>query len=290
MLSALPLVSSQFWKTGAFSLQPLAFSLSQNPRSRFAIPPEALQQLETISFWRSKMVSESRHDSGIDAASARAHTLIHNASPIAAGEEFETIRLLCYITKGSKQKPYASRFTELLKGGLKPRYFSYLDISVLADQIQELLKTGDTKEIQELISLAKKFVPLINKEEIGSFAIIHLYQIAQLKQLGHSTRVRQAAQECLDFIEALPEVNGNELLLGTNGLNQIKAFAESQLAPDIPELPLQTQSLKKFERNERITVRYRDGTVMKDVKFKKVESDLKNGQCVLIEESESPTV
>jgi preprotein translocase subunit SecA len=45
------------------------------------------------------------------------------------------------------------------------------------------------------------------------------------------------------------------------------------------------QSLgKKFGRNEKITVRYHDGTVKADVKFKKVEDDLRADKCVLVEQ------
>lgn len=39
---------------------------------------------------------------------------------------------------------------------------------------------------------------------------------------------------------------------------------------------------KKLGRNQKITVKYDDGQVLENVKFKKVESDLRSGLCVLI--------
>jgi preprotein translocase subunit SecA len=37
-------------------------------------------------------------------------------------------------------------------------------------------------------------------------------------------------------------------------------------------------------RNDRVTVQYADGTILRDVKFKKVEEDVLNNRCVIIED------
>ena len=44
------------------------------------------------------------------------------------------------------------------------------------------------------------------------------------------------------------------------------------------------KSDKVFGRNDRVSVQYTDGTVMKDVKFKTVEEDIKNNKCVLLDD------
>jgi preprotein translocase subunit SecA len=44
------------------------------------------------------------------------------------------------------------------------------------------------------------------------------------------------------------------------------------------------QSTKIIGRNDKVTVRYHDGRVVKDVKYKKVEQDILNNRCVIIEE------
>jgi acyl carrier protein len=63
-------------------------------------------------------------------------------------------------------------------------------------------------------------------------------------------------------------------------------YEEDELPPIFakspePRLPL-VQGFSKFSRNDKVSVRYKDGTVKKDVKFKKVEEDLKNGKCEII--------
>ena len=43
------------------------------------------------------------------------------------------------------------------------------------------------------------------------------------------------------------------------------------------------KAIKIADRNQRVSVQYRDGRVLKDVKYKKVEEDVENGECVVIE-------
>lgn len=51
-----------------------------------------------------------------------------------------------------------------------------------------------------------------------------------------------------------------------------------------PEKIMPAHSQKLAGRNERVSVQYNDGRVLKDVKFKSVEDDLLHNRCVLIEE------
>ncbi|HEV7349106.1 preprotein translocase subunit SecA [Telluribacter sp.] len=43
------------------------------------------------------------------------------------------------------------------------------------------------------------------------------------------------------------------------------------------------RSIKIADRNQKVTVQYRDGRVLRDVKYKKVEQDVESGHCVVIE-------
>lgn len=61
----------------------------------------------------------------------------------------------------------------------------------------------------------------------------------------------------------------------------------------LPELPSPSKELharpvpvrqgRKIGRNERVTVRYTDGTIKKDLKYKKVQGDIEEGLCELVE-------
>ena len=47
-------------------------------------------------------------------------------------------------------------------------------------------------------------------------------------------------------------------------------------------IPLKQDPFKGIGRNQKITVKYKNGKLLEDIKFKKVESDLRNGLCELI--------
>jgi preprotein translocase subunit SecA len=42
------------------------------------------------------------------------------------------------------------------------------------------------------------------------------------------------------------------------------------------------KSFPKIGRNDLVSVKYQDGMVLKDVKYKKVEDDIKLGKCKLL--------
>jgi preprotein translocase subunit SecA len=51
--------------------------------------------------------------------------------------------------------------------------------------------------------------------------------------------------------------------------------------PEEKIMPVKSEKIAN--RNDKVSVQYADGKVMKDVKYKKVEDDIKNGKCIVIE-------
>jgi preprotein translocase subunit SecA len=49
------------------------------------------------------------------------------------------------------------------------------------------------------------------------------------------------------------------------------------------EKVMPVKSEKVANRNDKVTVQYTDGRVVKDVKYKKVEDDIKNNRCIIID-------
>ena len=71
----------------------------------------------------------------------------------------------------------------------------------------------------------------------------------------------------------------------------LKSFMDAQMFKpmDLPESyksyhqePAQKDDLKKIGRNDKVSVKYTDGKVLKEVKFKKVMKDVQSGKCELI--------
>ena len=59
-----------------------------------------------------------------------------------------------------------------------------------------------------------------------------------------------------------------------------QAPAQNQVEQKV--LPVKSE--KVAGRNDKVSVQYPDGRVLKDVKYKKVEDDVKNGRCIVIEQ------
>ena len=60
--------------------------------------------------------------------------------------------------------------------------------------------------------------------------------------------------------------------------------APTQPQREVEQKVLPVKSEKVAGRNDKVTVQYPDGRLLKDVKYKKVEEDIKNGLCIVIEQ------
>jgi preprotein translocase subunit SecA len=54
-----------------------------------------------------------------------------------------------------------------------------------------------------------------------------------------------------------------------------------QSRPQEKAMPVKSEKIAN--RNDKVTVQYTDGRVVKDVKYKKVEEDIKNNRCIIID-------
>ncbi|MFA0962125.1 preprotein translocase subunit SecA [Roseivirga sp. BDSF3-8] len=121
----------------------------------------------------------------------------------------------------------------------------------------ELFKAFIAKLNEDVVSfLAKSNIPVRSSDEV---------QEARARQ-----RQRQKLQE--------QKAESGSVLSGGGQ-------ASSSDTPNRPprEKTAPVKSEKIVGRNERVSVQYTDGRVVKDVKFKNVEEDLRNNRCVIIE-------
>lgn len=67
------------------------------------------------------------------------------------------------------------------------------------------------------------------------------------------------------------------------GLKRLEQFnPEEDWSEEVPKVVPFKRKLPKIGRNERITVKYTDGRIVQDIKFKKVKADLEAGDCEII--------
>ncbi len=206
--------------------------------------------------------------------------LIATMSPDA---KYEHLKILCYLAEGNERRSYVTQFIEMLKEGFKPREFTYLDINIIAGRIRDLSRPGKAEQALDLIALSKRFMPLISQEQIHAFAVLYFYHIQALEMVGDDSRIKDTAEECLAFIESLPAEKSSSTFLGKAEMRRIKQFAESYLTSTSAVFASVPNREEKIERNAKITVRYKDGTVKRNIKYKKIRLDYEKGLCEVVE-------
>lgn len=119
----------------------------------------------------------------------------------------------------------------------------------------------------EGFELFKRFIAKVNEDTISFLMKAELpVQEAEEVREARSQR-RQKLQEKKDESRSLLSGGGQP---------------QANRPPAEKTMPIQSEKIPN--RNDKVTVQYMDGSVKKDVKYKKVEEDLKSNKCVLVED------
>ncbi len=126
----------------------------------------------------------------------------------------------------------------------------------------------------ESLELFKRFIGKLNEETITFLFKANLpVEEPQQVQEARPPRIQRPAPRLSE-----QKADAGSLLGGYSQSEQ----AVNQQQQETVEKVAPRRVDKVADRNERVTVRYADGTVKKDVKFKTVEDDLINERCVII--------
>ncbi|MBW8051054.1 MAG: preprotein translocase subunit SecA [Cytophagales bacterium] len=121
----------------------------------------------------------------------------------------------------------------------------------------------------EAFELFKQMIGKVNEETI-SFLFRADIPVQEPEQVQEAKRPAS--------MQNLKENKEDSQSLLTNG--QPEMATNRQAA----EATMPAKSEKIVGRNQKVTVQYADGTVKKDIKFKKIEDDIRSNKCVLVEE------
>ena len=124
----------------------------------------------------------------------------------------------------------------------------------------------------EAFEMFKRFIGKLNEDIISFLAKAELP-----KQDPEQVRAAQAQRQPEPKVQASKEEAGSSLGGGSR-----TAVAPPQRPA--PKVVAPRKSEKVYGRNDRVSVRYADGKVLKDVKYKSVEQDIASDRCVVIED------
>jgi preprotein translocase subunit SecA len=199
--------------------------------------------------------------------------------------------ILVPFTDGSKQIGVAANLakcvetnnTELIKAMEK-----MITLAIIDQQWKEHLREMDDlkQSVQNAVyeqkdplliykfegfELFKRFIAKVNEDTISFLmkADIPVQQPDQVQE-ARAQRARTRLSE--------QKEESRSLLSGGGGQPQ-------QPQPDRPpqEKVMPVKSEKIANRNDKVSVQYPDGRVLRDVKYKKVEDDIRNNRCVIID-------
>jgi preprotein translocase subunit SecA len=125
----------------------------------------------------------------------------------------------------------------------------------------------------EGFELFKRFIAKVNEDTISFLmkADIPVQDADEVQEARaqRRTRLNEKKEE------------SRSLLNGGGGGGQGQPQAQQNRPPQEKVLPVKSE--KMANRNDKVSVQYPDGRVLRDVKYKKVEDDIKNNRCIIIQ-------
>lgn len=126
----------------------------------------------------------------------------------------------------------------------------------------------------------KRFIAGVNEQTVSFLQKSEIpTQDAGRLQEARTSRVREKLSEKKEESRSLLQGGGG----GGSGASEQRGPAPQQQQRPPAEKVMPIKSEKIANRNDRVSVQYHDGRVVKDIKYKNVEEDIRYGRCVVID-------
>jgi hypothetical protein len=153
------------------------------------------------------------------------------------------------------------------------------DIAKYIALLQNLLNKNDVKCTFEIIGIGERLKLKLSTEFKNSTLLFDFMKMKCLVNAGQVNDSKKLALDILNQITANEEHYVQNPIIRQVGIQNISNYCENVLYNLRNNIPLTIA--KKIGRNDIVKVKY-DNSKILSVKFKKVETDLKNGKCILI--------
>lgn len=153
------------------------------------------------------------------------------------------------------------------------------DIAKYIALLQNLLNKNDVKCTFEIIGIGERLKLKLSTEFTNSTLLFDFMKMKCLVNAGQVNDSKKLASDILNQITANEEHYVQNPIIRQVGIQNISNYCENVLYNLRNNIPLTIA--KKIGRNDIVKVKY-DNSKILSVKFKKVETDLKNGKCILI--------
>ncbi len=200
--------------------------------------------------------------------------------PINKETKYNTLKLLAYVLNIKTSQKIQVEYLKLFaKERLAP--VDYLDMEIFINIIftyTEKKNYAEALKYADLINSIKESVPESN---LINYLVIYHLELNLYLYTKDNVKAIVKAQQIIELANDERLKTQKSSLLGDTGLDIIKQNAESIILPQQPQNTSPIKAGKTYGRNEIVKVRYKDGTTI-ETKYKKVEEDLKSGDCFIL--------
>jgi tetratricopeptide (TPR) repeat protein len=221
-------------------------------------------------------INNKLYDTGVEIL----NDLYSNRASLDKKTEYNCAKLIAFFdpNKNSLVKPI--EYLELFEKE-RVEKIDYLDFEIIANVIFQCINKQKFKEALKYITLIESLHKEVDTSILINFLVIYHLEL-NIYLLTKNSKAIDKARELLVFANKEELKHQRSNLLGDTGLEIVKQNAENIINPKIRQVaPVRVQ--KAYSRNDNVKVRYKDGTVL-EKKFKKVEEDIKKGECFIITE------
>lgn len=194
--------------------------------------------------------------------------------------KYKILKLLAFFGDAKKNMDRHSEYISLF-GDARYENVDNMDLEIFAAAIFSLTEQKKYDVALKYINIIKSVKENTAESLLRDYLVIYHLELNIFIYLNNIERARESAKSIIQYANDEKIVNQKSTLVNESGLDIIKQNAEQVLTPSPPkQKPIINTNL--YRRNDIVTVRYKDGNVL-ETKYKKIESDLKNGNCILLE-------
>lgn len=193
---------------------------------------------------------------------------------------YNTLKLLAYLSGSYESRSYDIQYINLFNTSrIDP--IDNFDMEIFINLIYSLTEKKqftNALNYANNIALLKESAP---ENILINYLVVYHLQLNIYSYLYDKVNMLIKAQQIIELANNEKVKNQKSHFLGETGMDIIMQNAEAILRPKEKNL-LQVKSTKVYGRNQILKVRYKDGTIL-ETKFKKIEKDIINGDCLVLE-------
>ncbi|MDB5012616.1 MAG: repeat-containing protein, partial [Daejeonella sp.] len=201
---------------------------------------------------------------------------------IDAPSKLVIIKLLAYLTSPTIDidNKYHIEYALLLEQNISEPITS-LDLKIFFSLINNLIKNKKYTDGLRFMRIISGFASDSPESMAADYIAIYHLELNLYYHFNDKINLEKKANELLKKANNIKKNKLTSSLLGEKGLDIVIQNATEMLATKI-KLPSSLMPISKsYSRNDKVKVRYKDGTILES-KFKKIQQDLEAGECFIL--------